>query len=178
MKVYITDTRRDTRILVIDGRHIILPSKKEVLRDISTSAFRSLSTLPFIKLRVYEEPKQVEQPKIDVQPEPKTESTPVEEPKQEEPVVAKNETTESQSTSVIVDQEEQSIEEHKVESTEESTPVVEESTVEEHQTETQSETVDFSKLTKKELKELAESKGCDTTGMVKADLVQWLTENA
>lgn len=171
MKVYITDTRRDTRIIVIDGRHIILPSKKEVLRDISTSAFRSLSTLPFIKLRVYEEPKQVEQPKVEAQPETLAESSPV-----EEPVVAKNETVEQEpSTSVIVEQEEASTEEPKIESMGETTPVVEETPVEEN---TQPEPVDYSKLTKKELKEMAEAKGCDTTGMVKADLVQWLTENA
>ena len=173
MKVYITDTRRDTRIIVIDGRHIILPSKKEVLRDISTSAFRSLSTLPFIKLRVYEEPK-VGQPKVE--PEAQAESAQV-----EEPVGAKNEIAEQEpSTSVIVEQEETSTGEPKEDSIDETTPVVEETPVEENQTENnpQSEPVDYSKLTKKELKEMAEARGCDTTGMVKADLVQWLTENA
>ena len=133
MKVVLKDKRRNTRVIFIDGRRYILPSNKEVIKDISKMAFNILSKYSFLEIRVCEELEKVEDNKKEpshkseiIKEEPKVEEPKVEEPKVEEPIPEK---------------------------------------------------VDYSSMKKKELKAILEERGCDTSGMSKANMLDWLKEN-
>ena len=136
MKVVLKDKRRNTRVIFIDGRRYILPSNKEVIKDISKMAFNILSKYSFLEIRVCEELEKVE----DNKKEPSHKSEIIkEEPKVVEPKVV----------------------EPKEEPKEEPIP----------------EKVDYSSMKKKELKAILEERGCDTSGMSKANMLDWLKEN-
>ena len=147
MKVYITDIRNNPRIVYIDGRRYVFPSRKEVLKDISLSAYRTLSKTPYIHVR------------LESQEDSTVEEIQVEEPKKE---IVKEETS----------KEEIKVVEEKVEAEiiplEEVTPVLEEQV---------SNTPDYSSMTKKELRSVLEEKGVDTSGMTKSNMLDWLKEN-
>lgn len=144
MKVVLKDKRRNTRVIFIDGRRYILPSNKDVIKDISKMAFNILSKYSFLEIRVCDELEKVE----DNKKEPSHKSEILKEEPKEEPKV----------------------EESKEESKEE--PKVEES-----KEELIPEKVDYSSMKKKELKVILEERGCDTSGMSKANMLDWLKEN-
>lgn len=174
MKVYLKDIRINPRSICLEGKRLAFPSKKEVLLDVSAGTIAYLKTLPFIKLRDYQEeckgeikevieeapkeepieeaPKEeihpVKEEAVEIKEEPKIEEPKTEEPKIEEPQIEeiKNDTAEVLQDSEIVSQEEV--------------------------------TVDYSSMSKKELRELIESKGGDPHGMAKSNMVDWLKANA
>ena len=183
MKVYLRDKRVTPRVVYIDGKRYVLPSNKEVVKEISRAAFNNLSAMNCISIREYIEPENsgniVEAP-AEEQPKkeetkpveaPKKEDSPKDEVKKEEPevdvsgLVVEDKLEDSHIVSPVEEpKQEVSVEENK----EESKPVEEKPATK----------VDYSSLTKKELKALVEEKGGDPTGMNKANLVDWLNANA
>ena len=173
MKVLITDLRNNPRIIHIDGRRFILPSRKEILHEMSRGAYDTLSNFPFIRVRpveenilepIKEEPIKEEPIKEEpIKEEPIKEEPIKEEPIKEEPI--KEEPTRNNISEVVNSTE--VLHESVIVSQEE--PVVEEPVVEES-----NDTVDYSSMTKKELRALLEEKGVDTTGMTKAVMLETL----
>ena len=180
MKVILKDKRNNPRITFIDGKRYILPSNKEVVKDISRNAYLYLSQCSWIEVRKYVEPKVVEQkpeetetPSSDTEPkeiiienkesvkeeivEPVKESNTVatnvvlvEEPEIKEDVVTENPVEE-----VVIDSQNEEV-------TEDTTPV---------------EEVNYTSMSKRELKAIIESKGGDPSGMSKANMLDWLKNN-
>ncbi len=174
MKIYITDIRNNPRIVYIDGKRFILPSKKEIIKDVSKGSYEALSKLPFMKVRPVEEEPVVEEPKAeDLIAEEPVSSGDMEEVKEEPKVVVeapKEEAvpemvnaSEVLTESVIVSQEEVA-EEPKAEIPAEE-PAKEED-----------KAVDYSSMSKKELRAVLGEKGVDTTGMTKAVMLEKLKE--
>ena len=166
MKIYITDIRNNPRIVYIDGKRFILPSKKEIIKDVSKGSYEALSKLPFMKVRPVEEEPVVEEPKAEdlIAEEPvKEEPKVVEEAPKEEAVPEMVNASEVLNESVIVSQEEV------VEEPKEEIPAEEPAKEED-------KAVDYSSMSKKELRAVLEGKGVDTTGMTKAVMLEKLKE--
>ena len=161
MKVVLKDKRRNPRIMSIDGKRFIFPSNKEIVKDISLFAFKELSKCNWIEVREYKDTVEgkVELGKgIDSIVEPPSvmepEKVEVDSPKEEVEEIISN-IKEELAPAVDSVKEEKSVE------------VVEE----------EKSTVNYSSLTKKELRILLEGKGVDTSGMSKANMVDWLNSN-
>jgi hypothetical protein len=211
MKVYITDLRVKPRIVYIDGKRYIFPSRKEVLRDISKTAYLGLEKTPYLKLRPLEVENNitenipnvvVRQPSSDRKPE-RTSCSSSLSLRNEDNVVLTNDVEVSikdEPTPVSDEQvsndtvggdfeETLTVEENKV-SEEDTQNTLEESITEETITEepiseeTVSNEVDsvkpdvnYTSMSKKELKAVIEGMGVDTTGMTKALMLEWLASH-
>ena len=165
MKVVIKDKRSNPRIILIDGRRYILPSNKEIVKNISQSAFAYLKRCSWLEIREYKEDKSssispvsdnnqtMEMTKEDKKDEVKGS---VVEVINEDPVelVSKEELPKPKEV-VVEKQVEESVSE----------PVVE---VKE---------INYSSFSKKELRSMIEEKGGDPSGMSKANMIDWLKAN-
>lgn len=192
MKVYLRDKRVNPRVIYIDGKRYVLPSNKEVVKEISRAAFNNLSAMNCISIREYTEPEEegnlVEAP---AEEQPKKEETkPVNTQKKPEPevdvsgLVVEDKLEDSSIVSSVEEpkHEEAPKVEEPVEENKEEAPVEEakseDTPVQEEANPEGEEKPNYSSLTKKELKALVEEKGGDTSGMTKANLIDWLNANA
>ena len=146
MKVIIRDKRSNPRITMIDGRRYILPSNKEIVKDISFCTFNALKNCSWLEIREYK--KEVVSDKA-------------EESKQED------------LGSIVEVVDEKLVELPKQENKE----PVKVSLNEEQVEEVEEKKVDYSALTKRELRVMIEEKGGDTAGMSKANMIDWLKAN-
>lgn len=213
MKVYITDLRVKPRVVYIDGKRYIFPSRKEVLRDISKTAYLCLEKTPYLKLRPLEVENNitesipnvvVRQPSSDrkskatsdlslrnedsvvltndVEVSRRDEPTPVSEEHVSDKTVCVNseETLNVEENNVSEDDTQNTLEESVAEEaiTEEliSEDPISEETVS-NEVNSEKPDVNYTSMSKKELKAVIEGMGVDTTGMTKALMLEWLASH-
>lgn len=176
MKVYLRDKRRNPHVIYIDGKRYVLPTNKEIVKDISRSAFNNLSAMACISVREYIETNV----NSSLEPVPDKqhvkEEKVIEVSKKEEPVVdvsglVVEDKLEDSTLVSSISENVESEESPKKES------YIEEALSEEIKSDDASRQ-DYSSLSKKELKALVEEKGGDPSGMTKSNLVDWLNSNA
>lgn len=186
MKVSITDMRINTRIVNIEGKQFVFPSKKEVVRDISVRAYNLIKQFPFLKVVP------VEIPYTEAGIEQHSDITKL----YGENAVAdtisetsfKGEVEEVKDDNIGVEdhkEEDNKIEEPRNMRLEEVKPlandteaqeVMEGSSIVDPNVE-YSKPVDYQSMSKRDLRALMESKGGDPQGMSKANMVAWLEKN-
>ena len=195
MKVILKDKRNNPRIIYIDGKRYVLPSNKEVIKEISRKAYLYLLQCSWIEVKKYIEPK-VEESKTEsstneVKNESKEKNNKTEEKLTEENTeyIKENTNIESKENEIkpmvdsVVDSKESFIKEdipatnvvEIVENIDNSDENVE--TVVSEKTNEVENTIDYSSMSKKELRAIIEEKGGDTTGMSKANMLDWLKNN-
>ena len=211
MKVYITDLRVKPRIVYIDGKRYIFPSRKEVLRDISKTAYLGLEKTPYLKLRplevennitesipnvVVRQPSSDRKSKVtpgssslslknedsvvltnDVEVSRKDDPTPVsEEHVSDKPVcVDSEETLNVEENNVSEEDTQNTLEESITEETITEEPISEETVS--NEVNSAKPDVNYTSMSKKELKAVIEGMGVDTTGMTKALMLEWLASH-
>ena len=180
MKVYLRDKRANPRVIYIDGKRFVLPSSKEVVQDISRSAFNNLSAMGCISIREYVEEENVEvQEEVVEEREIKAASKPNEvKPAPTPDVDVSGLVVEDklEDSTIVSPVEEPKAEEPKAEEPKAEEPKSEEPKSEEPKAEETKP--DYSSMTKTQLKEVVKEKGGDPSGMTKANLLDWLNSHA
>ncbi len=173
MKVVLKDKRNNPRIIYIDGKRYVLPSNKEVIKEISRNAYNYLSQCSWIEVRKYVEVKTTESDptkELDVSTiENKILTNVVEvvDPVVEtvDPVIETVDdevSTEEFIEPVIVNSESVKAEDIELEN---------KSLDKEKETES---VINYAAMSKKELRAVIEEMGGDSSGMSKANMLDWL----
>ena len=184
MKVILKDKRSNPRITFIDGKRYILPSNKEVIKDISRNAFLYLSQCAWLEVRKYIEPKVVEQKPEETEPpisNIESNESAIENKESVKDAVENSVNENNTVTTNVVLVEEPEIREDVVDEKPTEDIHVEESVItpsnEEIVADSSVEEVNYSSMSKRELKSVIEKMGGDPSGMSKANMLDWLKNN-
>lgn len=171
MKVVLKDKRNNPRIIYIDGKRYVLPSNKEVIKEISRNAYNYLSQCSWIEVRKYVEVKTSESEptkELDVNTIENNITTnvievvdPVVETVNEE-VSTEDILSDENVEPVLVNSE--SVKAEKVEF---------ENKNSDKEKDTES-VINYAAMSKKELRAIIEEMGGDSSGMSKANMLDWL----
>ena len=185
MKVGITDLRRNPGIVNIEGKRLVFPSRREVVRDISSRAYNLIKQFPFLKVEVKDTSVlQVECKDSQCKGEitEVVEEVPASKPVQEEP---KHENIAKEVKEIQHPAE--GAEEIKTEEPDPMLAMEVESLANDSQDQEvmedssiispDSSSTNFQAMSKRDLRALIESKGGDPQGMSKATMVNWLENN-
>ena len=178
MKVVLKDKRNNPRIIYIDGKRYVLPSNKEVIKEISRNAYNYLSQCSWIEVRKYVEVKTSES-----EPTKELDVNIIENNITTNVVEVVDDVVETVDPVVETVNEEVSTED--ILSDENVEPVLvnsenvkaEEIELENNNSDKEKDTesvINYAAMSKKELRAVIEEMGGDSSGMSKANMLDWL----